>query len=334
MTPAADDHDLGPRGKLRLSHRRHLAPAAVEVRAAERRLGLVEALRRPSRGSRSRSGWCAAWMKPQSDQPYSLHSACSRTRARSARGRRAEVRLGPGLGLLGGEAALGGGVAELEAGVVVAGVLVVDQPRRSSPSSMKLAASRSLLHGTVGRACGGERAAYRAPGVRVVVVGRRQPEAALPHGREVRRLPGEHVEVAGEPGAGVQPAAGVGRPGQHARVVEGRSSSVRARQEPDDQHPEVGPVLEDLGAHAGLGRGRGVDVLGVPVDAEQPGVALASSAPPGRAASPSSVVVTRTLWLVSPPGRSTTRQDRPARMARRSRFATDGRSALSRRTPR
>ena len=30
-------------------------------------------------------GLVAAWMKPQSDQPYWLHSACSRTRARSAR---------------------------------------------------------------------------------------------------------------------------------------------------------------------------------------------------------------------------------------------------------
>src|SRR5699024_9832914 len=44
---------------------------------------------------------------------------------------------------------------------------------------------------------------------------------------------------------------------------------------------------------------------------------------------PSSSVVTRRLWLVSPPGRSVARQDRPASVARRSRSLVSG-SALER----
>ena len=76
---------------------------------------------------------------------------------------------------------------------------------------MKLPASRSLLHGTVARGAYGERAAYALPLRREVVVAVGQGEAALPHQGEVPRLAGEHVEVAGEPRPGLEPADGVGR---------------------------------------------------------------------------------------------------------------------------
>ena len=65
-----------------------------------------------------------------------------------------------------------------------------------------------------------------------------------------------------------------------------------------------------------------LQVLGVAVDAEQLGVALEQRTTMS-SGGPSSVEVTRTLWLVRPPGRSVTRQDRPASTARRSRSATE-----------
>ncbi len=184
---------------------------------------------------------------------------------------------------------------------------------------MKLAASRSLLHGTRGRGADSERAADLVPRVRVVVVGRRQGEAVVAHRRPVGRLAGEHVEVADERAA---PRAAVGRrrpPGvitsgsANDGVVEGAALEVA-----DHEHAELGAVLDDLGPDAGGAGERGVDVLGVAVDPEQPGVAL-RAAHHDVQGGPWSVVVTRTLWLVRPPGRSATRQDRPARQARRSR---------------
>ena len=45
-----------------------------------------------------------------------------------------------------------------------------------------------------------------------------------------------------------------------------------AGQEPDDHHPAALEVVDDRRPDPGGGRGQGVDVLGVPVDAEQPGL--------------------------------------------------------------
>ena len=86
---------------------------------------------------------------------------------------------------------------------------------------MKLPASRSLLHGHRRAGGDGERPAYALPGGGVRR--RSPPGSGKPCSRTVARyagLPGEHVEVAGEPRPGVQPAAGVGRPGHHARIGE------------------------------------------------------------------------------------------------------------------
>jgi hypothetical protein len=110
----------------------------------------------------------------------------------------------------------------------------------------------------------------------VVVVGRRQREPLRRHRRPVRRLAGEHVELAGEARAGVEPPAGRGRAPQHARVGEVVVGQRPPGQEPDHQHPELGPVVEHLRTRAGLERGAGVVVLGVAVDAEQRGVAAAA----------------------------------------------------------
>ena len=259
-------------------------------------------------------------MKPQSDQPYSLHSVCSRTRARSAARRRAEVRLGVRLDLLGREVALGRGVAELEAGVVVAGVLVVDQPDPvavvDEVRGQQVVVAR---HGRPRR--DGQRAAYVAPrrprGRRTSAAARSRAPCTV---AEVRRLAGEHVEVAGEPGPACSrrqaSAARDSTPGS----AKSASSSALPGQERDDQHRRgragTRPPRRPRPASAAA---RGVDGSRRPGRCPSSPASLCEQRTTMSSGSPSSVVVTRRLRLVSPPGRSVTRQDRPARKARRSR---------------
>src|SRR4051794_4521977 len=120
----------------------------------------------------------------------------------------AVVRRRPGARQLGLEPALRRGVAELEARVVVAGVVVVDQP---DPLAVvdEVAGQQVVVArdgGTRGRR---EHTAYVVPGGRVVVVRRGQWEAVLAHHLSVPPLPGEHVEVVDEPRPGMEPAYGV-----------------------------------------------------------------------------------------------------------------------------
>ena len=98
----------------------------------------------------------------------------------------------------------------------------------------------------------------------------------LAHQGEVARLAREHVEVAGEPRPGLQPADGVGDArARHAGAPIVSLVSALPGRKVMHQHAEVGAVVDDVRADAGL-RGRpGVRVLRVPVDAEEAGVALA-----------------------------------------------------------
>ena len=103
----------------------------------------------PTTRSRSRWGSPPSWIDAHSVQPYLDISAQSRAappwpdRADPSTTRPA----GPEASS--GSVGLAPDVAQLEARLVVARVLVVDQPE-PSPSSMMFAASRSLLHGTFG----------------------------------------------------------------------------------------------------------------------------------------------------------------------------------------
>ena len=226
-------------------------------------------------------------MKPQSDQPYSLHSICSRTRARSARVGVAEVGLGPGLDLLGREVALGGGVAELEAGVVVAGVLVVDQPTAAVAVVDEVGGQQVVVARHRRPRRDGAAHVVRRPRRRR---GRRRSrgsaEAALLHGREVRRLPREHVEVAGERAARRAAAGRRRRPAPAPRRRRSRRSRARVPgEEADHQHrrgragtPRTSAPTPASAAAAVLACSASRSMP------EQPGVALATSARPGRAA--------------------------------------------------
>jgi hypothetical protein len=59
----------------------------------------------------------------------------------------------------------------------------------------------------------------------------------------------------------------------HAGLAEGRVLIGSPLDEVDDEHTQLGQVVDDPGTDAGLGRGERVQVLGVPVDAEQVAVA-------------------------------------------------------------
>src|SRR5215472_993976 len=167
-----------------------------------------------------------------------------------------------------GELRLGGDVAELEAGVVVAGQLVVDQPD-PLPVVDEVRGQQVVVARDRTLGADRERLLGRGEPRRQVVVAGRDPEAAGPGHGQVPALDGEHVEVVAEPGASVQPAARrgdardvlfagyVGRPERPALDVA------------DDQQAVLGAVLDHRRAGPGGGRGQRVPVLAVPVDGQQ-----------------------------------------------------------------
>src|ERR1700678_1052561 len=111
------------------------------------------------------------------------------------------------------EASLGPDVAELEAGVVVARVLVVDQPDliavvdEVGRQQVVVARDRAVA---VRR---GQCRRGRVEAWQQVVVAGRDTEAPGPGYRQVPALDGEHVEVVAEPFTLVQSAAGLRDPG-------------------------------------------------------------------------------------------------------------------------
>ena len=137
------------------------------------------------------------------------------------------------------------------------------------PSSMKLAASRSLLQGTAGSGADGQRPAGRLHLRHQAVVTGRDAEAELGGHRRVPALDDEHVEVAGEPRAGVQLAAGLGDPGDVGGRLDVGVAEGASLDEAQDQQVVLGMVGDDRCADAGLRGGHGVVVLVVAVDGEE-----------------------------------------------------------------
>ena len=116
-----------------------------------------------------------------------------------------------------GQLAFGGDVAQLEARVVVAGVLVVDQPDAlavvDEVSRQQVVVAR---HGALAAHGQGALGGLHLGRERGVAIG--DLETVLRGHGQVAALHPEHVEVAGEPRPGVQQPAGPGDPGQHGRV--------------------------------------------------------------------------------------------------------------------
>src|SRR5664280_2062352 len=148
------------------------------------------------------------------------------------------------------EVALAGDVAEFEARVVVARVLVVDEVDPLTVvdevpgQQIVVARHRRLTPDGQG-----------APDPRHVTgeveVVRREPEAPVPHLTQVAGLDVEHVEVVDEPAATVQLTAGR----RHALDHPGSTEIVVAERVPldvtDDEDGPVRQVVDDRRTHAG-----------------------------------------------------------------------------------
>src|SRR3954454_6488928 len=95
------------------------------------------------------------------------------------------------------EVALGAGVAQLEARVVVAGVLVVDDPDLA-PVVEEVAGQQVVVAGHGGTCVDGQRGAGAVERGIVVDVAVEERVPVLPDRPQVAALPGEHVEFSAE----------------------------------------------------------------------------------------------------------------------------------------
>ena len=299
MTPPPIDHDPGP-GRAGQSAPVDLLQQSLEAGPAERRGPPCRTAPGPRRRSRSRVCWPRPGSRPTATSRTPRPATAAAPGPAGPAAASAEVRRHQRLDLVVVELALGGGVAELEAGVVVAGVLVVDQPHLVAV--VDEVAGQQVVVARHRRPRRGRPAPpYPVEVVVVVEVAVEEPVAVLPHRREVRRLAPEHVEVAGEARARVQPAARLGGPVEHVGVAERGVLQVVPVEVADDQHAEVGEVVHDR-----LRRPRPPPRPGC-WRARRPGRCRAAPASPRK--TPHHVVVpgvvpTWRFWLVSPPGSS------------------------------
>src|ERR1700677_433566 len=160
-------------------------------------------------------------------------------------------------------------VAELEAGVVVAGELVVDQP---DPFSVvdEVGGQQVVVAGDGAvTAARGQRPAGLIEVRQQVVVARRYAETTGADRFPVSLLDGEHVEVVAEPVSVVQAAARLGDAGYVAWLSYVRAGQGLALDVCDDQHAVLRAVLDNRRGGAGGRGGDRVPVLDVPVDGEQ-----------------------------------------------------------------
>ena len=198
------------------------------------------------------------------------------------------------------EPALGPGVAELEERVVVAGVLVVDQPELLAVVD-EVAGQQVVVARHGGAGVHGE-AALDALELRVVVavvVGMREAAVDASSARYVCCRANMSKSPTNR-GPACKRADRLRDARERARSRRSSLSKVRPSMKPITSTSEVGTEVDDRRADAGgLGRPR-VGVLGLAVDAEQRGVAAAAAARRRRRRG----VVTLRFRLVSPPGSS------------------------------
>src|SRR4051812_12929366 len=157
------------------------------------------------------------------------------------------VRLHQLVELLGAEVGLAPEVAELEAGVVVAGVLVVDQPQLVAVVD-EVAGEEVVVARHGPRRVHRQRPAdvLRLVGELLVALG--EPEPVLVGDGEVARLDLEHVEVVDEPRSVMELPAGGRDPGEVPAGAEVLVGEGVALDEPDDEQTRLLDVLDDRGA--------------------------------------------------------------------------------------
>src|SRR5437867_571940 len=166
------------------------------------------------------------------------------------------------------EAALLGGVTELETWVVVPAVLEIEDPQLRSIVDVVL----------------GEKVVVAGPGCRWALPERPLDRCDLPHPLTEAVRDGhtvlvahpqieldqpEHVEVVEEPRARMEALEGIAHPPGHRRRPESFPRHRLALDELHHHHVELGEILEDPGRHSGRGCGLGIVPLVLPIDREQ-----------------------------------------------------------------
>ena len=166
------------------------------------------------------------------------------------------------------EAQLLAGVAQLEGRIVVAAVLVVDDPQPLAVVEVVLG-QQVVVAGDRGQGMGGEgRLDARHP-VHPRSISSRNHDRTLVDDGQVALGEPEHVEVVPKAGSGVEPAERVGDAARHPGLLEG-GLGHRARAQPfEDEHVPVGQGVQDPGRHAGRGRGSRVVQLVGAVDRQE-----------------------------------------------------------------
>ena len=170
--------------------------------------------------------------------------------------------------LLEREVRLAPDVAELEGGLVVAGVLVVDQLQLAADVDEVLGeqvvVARNRRLGTP--AHGVFEGAHLRLEVEIAV---RQAETALLDDADVAPLDLEHVEVVAEPARAVEAPARVGDRREPVAPPELLRAHHLAREELQDERVVLGERGDDRGADSGFGRGDRVVRLVLPVDRKE-----------------------------------------------------------------
>ena len=153
--------------------------------------------------------------------------------------------------------ALAPDVTELEVGVVVARVLVVDD--RHLPPVVDEIGGQQVVVARPGRLWpdiqGVPDATERAG---MIEVARREAEATPPDAAEVIGLELEHVETVDEGLTTVELLAGRSHPRQHPGPLQMLVGQRLALEEPDDEDPVVGQEIDDGRTHPG---GCGADAV-------------------------------------------------------------------------
>ena len=162
-------------------------------------------------------------------------------------------------------------VAELETGVVVARVLVVDQ-LELAPDVDEVLGEEVVVAGNGSLVADGHGRLDRAHLRLELEVALGQAEAALLNDLQIARLDPEHVEVVAKAPGAVELPAGGGDLVQPVSAAEVLGALRLPDDELEDEHVLLREVSRHGGADAGVGGRHGVQVLVLAVDREQAGV--------------------------------------------------------------
>ena len=203
------------------------------------------------------------------ERPAVLRHEAPQPGARNLVGERPPVVVGDQLvELLEGEVRLAPDVPELEARVVVPGVLVVDEAKAVADVDEVL--RQEVVVTGDGALVPNRHGFADSHHLRLIVeIPLRKPEAALLHETQVARLNLEHVEVVAEAARAVELAASGRDPVELVAAPQVLGCLRLPLDELEHEDPVIGEVRDDPSADAGLCGGDAVFILVLSVDGEQ-----------------------------------------------------------------